>query len=149
MIGRNWKSPLGGTLACFVIAANVGCGTITPVNLTPPQSAIDRDGTYLITVTGGGSQGDLGADPTLVIAGGLFTKLGVTDMTPQAITVTGANYVWVSAAAKVLSAQIPFPVTTNVTLNVDLQNDGTLTGTMTFAALGQTSNPLSVTLTKQ
>ncbi|MBI5762796.1 MAG: hypothetical protein HZA51_04640 [Planctomycetes bacterium] len=149
MIGRNWKSLLGGIFACFVVAVSVGCQTITPVNLTPPQSAIDRDGTYLITVTGGGDPGDLGTDPTLVIAGGLLTKLGATDMTPQAITVTGANYIWVSAASKVLSSQIPFPVTTTVTLNVDLQGNGTLVGTMTFSALGQTSNPLSVTLAKQ
>lgn len=149
MIGRNWKSHLGGTLACLVIAATVGCGTVTPVNLTPPQTAIDRNGTYLIGVSGGDPNNLIPDDGTLVIAGGLFTRLGDTDLTPQDIDVNGANYVWVSAVSQVLSSQIPFPVTTTVTLNVDLQNDGTLVGTLAFSALGQTSTPVNITLTKQ
>ncbi len=149
MIGRTWKKVACSILACCILAAPVGCQTVAPVNITPPQSAIDRSGTYLITVTGGGSQDDLGDDPTLIIAKGLLTRLGVTDLTPQSITVNDPNYLWVSAASIVLSAQLPFPVATTVTLNVDLQGNGTLVGTITFTALGQTSTPLNVTLTKQ
>ena len=149
MIGRTWKKAACSILACCLLAAPVGCQTVAPVTITPPQAAIDLSGTYMIAVTGGGSQSDLGSDPTLVIANGLLTRLGVTDLIPQSITANTPNFLWTSAASIVLSASLPFPVATTVTLNADLQGNGTLVGTITFTALGQTSAALNVTLTKQ
>jgi hypothetical protein len=131
----------------FLLATSCG-SNIVPFSGTVPAAALLLDGTYLITVTSGDNS-QLGDNPTLVIAGGLLTKVGTTDMTPTNITNNGNNFIWMSAAV-LTYPNSPFGIVTNVTLNADLQLNGTLVGTMVFAAEGiGTSQPLGVTLTKQ
>lgn len=137
-------------IACalpFLLATSCG-SAIVPFSGTVPAAALLLDGTYLITVTSGDNS-QLGSNPTLVLSGGLLTKVGTTAMTPTNITNNGNNFVWVSAAV-ITYPNSPFGITTTVTLNADLQLNGTLVGTMVFSAQGiGTSQPLGVTLTKQ
>ena len=144
---RNWA-----LVAVAVVATPWLLGTSCPSPIIPftgtvPAAAKSLDGTYGIVATGAGDASGLPADPTLVISGGLLTKLGTTVLTPTDVqNPTTNNFIWTSAAnliVKGTSAQ------STVTLNVTLQADGTLTGTMFFGSGGRTSNTLNVTLTKK
>jgi hypothetical protein len=121
-------------------------GPIIPFTGVVPAAAKNLDGTYKITATGDGDASGLPANPTLVISGGLFTKLGTTTLTPTNVQVNGNNFIWDSAATLTRNGT---SATSTVTMNVNLQADGTLTGTMVFGSGGRTSNPLTITLTKQ
>jgi len=125
-----------------------GCpSAITPFSGTVPDAAKSLDGTYGIVITNG-DQSQLPANPTLIISGGLFTKLGTTDLTPTDVQVSGSNYIWTSQTNLTVPG-LSTPLLTTVTLNVNLQSDGTLTGTVVLSAQGQSSTPLNVVLTKQ
>jgi len=148
----SWKS-LG--LVCLVAAGLpwvmvAGCGTsIVAFSGTVPQAAIDLDGPYRITFTDPSADtSQFPSDPTLAITGGLLTRLGNKTLTPTDLKVNGANYIWAGAA--VITYQgISTPLATTVTLNVNLQPDGTLVGTMVLSASGQTSSPLNILLRKE
>jgi hypothetical protein len=132
----------------WLLGSTCGGAAIVAFSGTVPPAAINLNGTYAITVTDSGDASQLGTDPTVVIEGGLMTKLGKTVLTPTNIQNTGTNFIWTSAATIAYSAN--FSAVTTVTLNADLQADNkTLVGTFVFAAQSQTSQPLHVSLAKQ
>jgi hypothetical protein len=148
----SWKyqGPVCGILAGLVMILSAGCGTtpIVPFSGTVPQAAIDVDGTYAMTFAPGADTSAFPPNPTLEISGGLLTRFGNRTMTPTDVQVNGDNYIW-SSAAEVVFPFVPNPVPSTITLNVNLQPDGTLAGTMTVIVNGQGTNPESITLTKQ
>jgi len=133
----------------WIMAAGCGTTPIVPFSGTVPQTAIDVDGTYAMAFTDPGADtSTFPPNPTLEIAGGLFTRWGNRSMTPTDVQVKGSNYIW-SSAADVVFPTVPGPVTTTVTLNVNLQPDNSLVGTMVLIINGQPTDPSGLKLTKQ
>jgi hypothetical protein len=127
-----------------------GCGgTIVAFSGTVPQAALDLDGTYRIIFTDPNADTSQFPDnPTLAITGGLLTRVGNRDLTPTNVQANGNNVIWASAA--VISYQgISTPLATTITVNVDVQPDMSLVGTIVLSASGRTSNPIPVELTQQ
>lgn len=124
-----------------------GSTTIVPFTGSATQAAKNLDGTYKVTVQGD-DQGVIGDKLSIVISGGLFTKLGLRDMTPTDFSNSGSNFVWTSAA----SVDYGSPqgvVVTAVTLNMNLQADNSMNGTIVLVGGGQTSPPISSNMVKE
>ena len=130
----------------WLLGSTCGGTPIVAFSGVVPQAAIDLNGTYTIAVVSGDTS-QLPSNPTLVIAGGLLTRLGDINLTPTNVSNTGNNYIWAGAANIAYSPT--FSAVTTVTLNLDLQPNKTLLGTIVVSAAGQTSNPLNISLTKQ
>ncbi|HUN81328.1 MAG TPA: hypothetical protein VMV81_07435 [Phycisphaerae bacterium] len=133
-------------------AALTGCtgggSSIVPFAGTVPDAAKSLDGTYLVTLSQADAAQLGGSELTIVISGGLFTKLGMRDLTPTNVTSDGTNFVWTSGASIQYSGA-PVPLDTIVTLTMVLQADNSLVGTMELSSYGVTSQPINATLTKQ
>jgi hypothetical protein len=144
---RNWALVAVAVIATPCLFGSSCSGPIIPFTGPVTAAAKALDGTYRIAATGAGDASGLPADPTLVISGGLFTKLGTTALTPTDFQNPSTNnFIWTSAATLTRNGT---SATSTATMNVNLQNDGTLTGTMVFGSGGRTSNPLTITLTKE
>lgn len=139
-------------LLAAIIAGGIGCGatggsSIVPFAGTVPQSAKDLDGTYNVGLSASDAS-TLGQNLTIVISGGLFTKLGLRDLTPTNLTNSGNDYVWTSGAAVQYSGT-PVPLDTSITLTMTLQADKTMVGTIQLSSYGVMSQAINATLTKQ
>ena len=134
-------------LIVFITGCPSGPTSIVPFTGTATQAAKDLDGTYKVTVQGD-DQGVIGDKLTIVISGGLFTKLGLRDMTPTAFSNNGSEFVWTSAAA-VDYGGAQGTVVTTVTLDMNLQADKSMQGSIVLVGGGQTSPPITSTMVKQ
>jgi len=139
------KSVLATSMLLAIVIPIAGCpNPIIPFLGVPPAAAMNLDGTYLITLTDPNDDpAALPSGATVVISGGLLTRILTTNVTPTSVTNTGNNFVWMSAA---MVTYLGASYRLDVTLNTNLQPDNTLTGT--FSATGQ-STVLEVLLTKQ
>src|SRR5260221_3598091 len=105
------KFLLRATLLPALVVCVAGCPgsqSIVPFDGTVPAAIKNLDGTYKVTVNESDTS-VLGDNLTLVIAGGLFTKFGLRDLTPTNVTGDGNHVDWTSGAS-ITSSFSPTPI---------------------------------------